>query len=93
MLYEKMSTLADNLEVTADALDMVEDANPGVVLAYRVIAEMLRRDLEEEISFFNDIAEFTGVLATLSKKEPNVGARTAYTLIVRRLDNILREHA
>ena len=94
MLYEKMSTLADNLEAAADVLDMMgEDANPGVVMAYRVIAEMLRRDLEAESSLFTDIAGFTNMLSVLAQKEPNVGARTAYTLVVGRLEGILQEHA
>ena len=93
MLYEKVSTLADNLEVAADVLDMVEDANPGVVMAYRAISEMLREDLEAESSLFMDIAEFTNALSGLSQVEPNVGARTAYSLVVGRLEGILQEHA
>lgn len=93
MLYEKVNMLADNLEAAADGLDTIEDANPGVILAYRVIAEMLRRDLEAESSLFMDIAEFTDALASLSQRETNVGAMTAYTLVVGRLDSILREHA
>ena len=94
MLYEKMSTLADNLEAAADVLDMMgEDANPGVVMAYRAISAMLREDLEAEDSLFMDVAEFSSALRGLSQAEPNVGARTAYTLVVGRLDGILREHA
>lgn len=93
MLYEKIETLAGNLEAAADVLDMVKDANPGVILAYRVIADMLRRDLEEEDSLFADIAEFTDTLVGLAQVEPNVGAVTAYTLVAGRLEGILREHA
>ena len=94
MLYEKIETLVDNLEVAAGGLEaMGEDANPGVILAYRVIAEMLRRDLEAENSLFADIAEFTDALASLSQQETNVGAMTAYTLVVGRLEGILQEHA
>ena len=93
MLYEKMHMLADNLEVVADGLEAVQDANPGVILAYRVIAEILRHDLEAEDCLFKDIAEFTNALSGLSQAEPNVGARTAYSLVVGRLEHILREHA
>ena len=93
MLYEKMSTLADNLESAADVLDLAEDANPGVVVVYRVIAEMLRQELEAEDSLFMDVTEFSSALGGLAQKEPNVGARTAYSLVVGRLDGILREHA
>lgn len=94
MLYEKINTLAGNLEAAADVLDtMGEDANPGVILAYRVVADMLRRDLEEEDSLFADIAEFTDTLVGLAQVEPNVGAVTAYTLVAGRLEGILREHA
>lgn len=93
MLYEKIETLAGNLEAAADVLDMVKDANPGVILAYRVVADMLRRDLEEEDSLFADIAEFTDTLVGLAQVEPNVGAVTAYTLVAGRLEGILREHA
>ena len=94
MLYEKISTLVDNLEAAADVLDMMgEDANPGVVMAYRAIPAMLREDLEAEDSLFMDVAEFSSALGGLAQEEPNVGARTAYTLVVGRLDGILREHA
>lgn len=94
MLYEKISTLVDNLEVAAGGLEaMGEDANPGVILAYRVIAEMLRRDLEAEDSLFMDVAEFSSALIGLAQNEPNTGARTAYTLVVGRLEGILQEHA
>ena len=94
MLYEKIETLAGNLDAAADVLDMMgEDANPGVVMAYRAIAEMLRQDLEAENSLFKDVAEFSSALSDLSQVEPNVGARTAYTLVVGRLDGILWEHA
>lgn len=93
MFYENISTLADSLEGAADALDMVEDANPGIVMAYRVIAGTLRRELAKEDSLFADIAEFADALANLSQRETNVGAMTAYTLVVGRLDGILREHA
>lgn len=94
MLYEKIETLADNLEAAADVLDMKEeDANPGVVMVYRVISDMLRQHLEAESSLFMDVAGFTDALGSLSQVEPNVGARTAYTLVAGRLDSILREHA
>lgn len=93
MLYEKISTLVDNLETAAGGLEAIQDANPGVILAYRVVAEMLRRNLEAESSLFMDIADFASALANLSQQEPNVGAMTAYTLVAGRLDGILREHA
>lgn len=93
MLYEKINKMVDNLEAAADVLDILEDVNPGVVMAYRAIAEMLREDLEAESSLFMDIAEFTDTLGGLSQVEPNVGARTAYTLVAGRLDSILRQHA
>lgn len=93
MLYEKINTLVDNLETAAGGLEAIGDANPGVILAYRVIADMLRRDLAEEDSFFTAVATFTDALGCLSQEEPNVGARTAYTLVAGRLDSILREHA
>ena len=93
MLYEKIETLVDNLETAAGGLEAIGDANPGVILAYRVVADMLRRDLAEEDSLFMDIAEFTDTLGGLAQTEPNVGARTAYTLVAGRLDGILREHA
>lgn len=93
MLYENISTLADSLDGAADALDMVEDANPGVVMVYRVIARTLRRELAEEDSLFMDIAEFSMSLGGLAQVEPNVGARTAYALVASRLEGILQEHA
>ena len=93
MLYEKISTLVDNLETAAGGLEAIGDANPGVILAYRVVADMLRRDLEAEDCFFADIAEFSTSLVGLSQVEPNSGARTAYTLVAGRLEGILREHA
>ena len=93
MLYEKIETLADNLETAAGGLEAIGDANPGVILAYRVIADMLRRDLEAEDSFFTAVATLTDALGCLSQVEPNVGARTAYTPVADRLEGILREHA
>lgn len=93
MLYGKIETLAGNLEAAADVLDMMEDANAGVVMAHRAIAEKLRQDLAEEDSFFTAVATFTDALGCLSQEEPNVGARTAYTLVAGRLESILREHA
>lgn len=93
MLYEKINKMVDNLEAAADVLDILEDVNPGVVMAYRAIAEMLREDLEAESSLFMDVAGFTDALGSLSQVEPNVGAMTAYTLVAGRLEGILREHA
>ena len=93
MLYEKIDTLADNLEAAADVLDIVEDTHPGVVMAYRAIAGMLREDLEAEDSLFMDVAEFSSALGGLAQVEPNAGAMTAYTLVVDRLEGILQEHA